>query len=62
MMQRIDDVLTEQKAKANGKATPQQVKTIYSLLKRRGLPIPSYDLALLPYGNAVAIITELTRP
>ena len=62
MMQRIDDVFAEQKAHADGKATPQQVKTIYSLLKRHGLPIPPYDLGLLPYGNAVAIITELTRP
>jgi hypothetical protein len=62
MIQRIDDVLAESKAKETGTATPAQVKTIYALLRRRNLPVPTYDLALLPYGHAVAIITELTRP
>jgi hypothetical protein len=62
MIQRIDQVIRENDANQQGTATPQQVKTIYALLKKRNLPIPDYDLALLPYGRAVAIITTLTRP
>ena len=61
MMQHIDDVFKEQAAQKTKRATPQQVKTIYSLLKQRNLPIPDYDLALLPYGHAVAIISRLRR-
>jgi hypothetical protein len=61
MMQRLDDVFKEQAAQNRGRATPQQVKTIYALLKQRNLPIPGYELALLPYGQAVAIISRLQK-